>query len=164
MAADEPARNLRYYEAILVADEQMHPVTSNGKALARFTLDLDTMLMRYRVTYEGLTSGVKSIGIYGPAQMGTGGVLTNDLSQGSTRSPVEGITKVDPATLQYFIVGWAYTNIHTDKYPDGEVRGQLDPRASPDISQYPACLRRVVRHRLSVAASDGGRRLHVPSP
>ncbi len=122
----DAAAKVRYFYADLVSDEETFPVESKGKGHAEFTLDLDTLRLSWKVTFSGLTSKAIGVKIHGPAQMFTNGVPVVDMAPKGVTNPLEGSAIVEEALVQYIISTWAYINISTEKYKDGEIRGQID--------------------------------------
>ena len=120
------AAKVRYFYADLVSDEETFPVESKGRGHAEFTLDLDTLRLSWKVTFSGLTSKATAVKIHAPAQMFTNGVPVVDLAPKGVSNPLEGSAVVEEALVQYIISTWAYINISTEKYKDGEIRGQID--------------------------------------
>jgi hypothetical protein len=49
-----------------------------------------------------------------------------DLAPNGIVSPLTGSAVLNEAEVQYLLTGWSYVNITTEKWPFGEVRGQLD--------------------------------------
>jgi len=106
-------------------EEETHVVESPAKGLAEFSLERDTMRLTWRVTFSGLTSRPIGAHIHGAERVGGNAPILYDLAPNSLVSPLRGSVTITDAQLAYFLAGRAYVNIHTEKYPDGEIRGQI---------------------------------------
>ena len=105
-------------------------VQSQGSGRGEFKLDIPTQRLSWKITYAGLTSRVTGVHMHGPGQMGTNGLPFLDLAPNGIRMPLEGSAEVTEAQVQYMISTWAYVNITTERYKDGEIRGQVDGHVS----------------------------------
>lgn len=125
------------YAATLTADDQSTPTESPGKGYAELRLERATLRITWKVTYQGLTSRITAAGLYGPENVGaTAGQVVN-LGAKGLGSPIQGSQVLDDGVLQYLVTGRVYVNLHTTRYPDGELRGQLRrqrPKAAPKSS------------------------------
>ena len=123
-AADGPPI---HFQAKLSADEESATVTSPGSGRAEFTLDRDTMRFSWHVTYKDLTSAPTLAAVHGPQRPGTDAVVLFEMgTKGKAKPPVDGSVVLGDAQLQYLLSGRLYVNIHTAKYPNGELRGQIE--------------------------------------
>jgi hypothetical protein len=109
------------YKADLKASEEVPPTDSSGKGTADVTVDTDSKKVSWKVTQEGLTGNPTAAHFHGPADMGqnAGPVvdMTANINDGSADATDEQIKMIQD--------GKAYINIHTEKFPDGEIRGQV---------------------------------------
>ena len=113
------------YAATLTPDEQSTPTESPGTGYAEVRLERATLRITWKVTYKGLTSRPTAAGLYGPENVGgTSGQIVN-LGAKGLASPIQGSQIIDDGILQYLVTGRIYVNIHTTRYKDGELRGQL---------------------------------------
>jgi hypothetical protein len=102
---------------------------------------------RYRVDYSGLPTAnaahihVGARGEAGPVIFplsnpagGVGSPLEGSLDASNfTPQPAQGINNLDDA-WRALREGRAYVNVHSPAYPNGEIRGQLEPAAQPSPS------------------------------
>jgi hypothetical protein len=112
------------YTADLTASAETPPTDSTGTGTVDATYDTDTKMLTWTITYQGLTGDVTAAHFHGPAAVGEKASPVVPIDAPYT-SPISGsATLTDPqaADLQ---AGMWYFNLHTAKYPDGEVRGQL---------------------------------------
>lgn len=98
-----------------------HDGTASGKA--EMTLDTETLMLTWTVTYEGLSGPAIGAHIHGPVSAGANaGIL---VPFPTVDSPISGSKKLSPDQAQDILEGLAYVNIHTKGHPGGEIRGQL---------------------------------------
>jgi hypothetical protein len=108
-------------KADLKASEEVPPTDSSGAGTADVTLDTDTNKVSWKVTYENLTGDATAAHFHGPAKVGANADPIVDI----TTNLKEGSADVTADQLQMIREGNTYINIHTAKYPDGEIRGQV---------------------------------------
>jgi hypothetical protein len=113
------------FTAKLSDNEQSVPTYSPGSGLAEIRLERATLKITWNVTYSGLTSPAISAGLYGPENVGANAGRFVDLGVNGLKSPLRGSKVLSDGEFQYLITGRVYVNIHTTKYKDGELRGQL---------------------------------------
>ena len=123
MAAPAFADQVKY-TADLTASAETPPTDSTGTGTVDATYDTATKMLTWTIDYQGLTGDVTAAHFHGPAPVGEKASPVVPIDAPYT-SPISGsATLTDPqaADLQ---AGMWYFNLHTAKYPDGEVRGQL---------------------------------------
>jgi hypothetical protein len=113
------------FTATLTDDEQSVPTQSPGVGFAEVRLERATMKITWKVTYKDLTSPATAAGLYGPENVGGNAGQFVDLANGNLKSPLTGSKVLSDGEFQYLITGRVYVNIHSRKYKDGELRGQL---------------------------------------
>jgi hypothetical protein len=104
---------------------EVPPNDSSGTGTLEATLDTDSKILKYTVTYEGLTGPVTGAHFHGPADATANAPPVVPVPEDMLVSPIEGeatLTDDQIAEIQNHM--W-YFNIHTAQYPDGELRGQL---------------------------------------
>ena len=140
--------------ATLSGAEEVPPVTDTaGGGVAVYRLSPDGRTLRYTLVAVNLTSAPTAAHIHAPAPRGqNAGVVAflfpapNARSscaqttalvlrcQGElTAADLRGSLAGQPlsALVALLAAGQTYTNVHTARYPGGEVRGQNDPVLSP---------------------------------
>jgi hypothetical protein len=115
---------VRFY-ADLSAEEQSTTTVSNGSGRAEFSLDRATLRLSWRVGFAHLTSAVVGAAIHGPQRPGTNAGVQFDMAAKGLTPPLQGSAVLTDAQLQYLLAGRMYVNIRSKKYPDGELRGQI---------------------------------------
>ncbi|MDX2221302.1 MAG: CHRD domain-containing protein [Rhodospirillaceae bacterium] len=131
LSAAQAADDDILFTAKLTPDEQSAPTYSPASGVAEVRLERETLKITWKVTYQDLTGPATVAGLYGPENVGANAGMVVDLSPNGLKSPIEGSAVLSDGTFQYLITGRVYVNIHTAKYPDGELRGQLRRQPKP---------------------------------
>jgi len=105
----------------LSARSEVPPNGSTGSGTGK--VDLDGNVLKWTVTYQGLTGPVTAGHIHGPAPAGANAGVAIPFS--STASPITGSATLSPAQLADLKAGLMYFNLHTAAHPGGEIRGQI---------------------------------------
>jgi hypothetical protein len=100
--------------------------SSAGSGTLDASLDKQTNVLTWTVTYAGLTGPVKAGHFHGPAAAGANAGVALGFS-GSVESPIKGSATLTAAQLADLMAGKWYVNLHTAANPGGEVRGQVMP-------------------------------------
>jgi hypothetical protein len=109
----------------LSADDQSTPTESPGQGYAEVRLERATLKITWKITYQGLTSKPIAAGLFGPENVGANAGQFVNLGTKGLASPIQGSQVLSDGEFQYLITGRVYVNIHTTRYKDGELRGQL---------------------------------------
>ncbi|MCA0354061.1 MAG: CHRD domain-containing protein [Chloroflexi bacterium] len=127
----------------LEGSQEVPPSGSN--ATGGGTVDVDTVnnILSYNLSYQGLSSTETAAHIHGFAPRGANAGVLVGLSTGS---PKVGIFNYSEAQEASILAGQAYVNIHTNSFPGGEIRGQIDgatincppPTATPTETATPS--------------------------
>jgi hypothetical protein len=120
-----------HFAAVLSADEQSAPTYSDGSGRAEFVLDRATLEFSWVVTYRGLTTAITGAHIHGPQLPGTNAGILIDIGDKGLGSPLTGSAILTDGLLEYLLAGRLYVNIHSTKYKDGELRGQIKRLRTP---------------------------------
>jgi CHRD domain len=110
-------------KADLKGTNEVPPNTSpaSGKALA--TLDTDSKLLSYSVTFADLTGPALGAHFHGPTDSGKNAGIV--LPFKTVQSPIEGTATLTENQAADLLAGKWYANIHTSANPGGELRGQM---------------------------------------
>ncbi len=84
-------------------------------------------VLEYRINLVGLSGPVRQAGLYGPARPDQNAVqvVPIDVPFYADRSTVnDGVTLTEQQANEVLAGLW-YVNVLTEKYPDGEIRGQI---------------------------------------
>lgn len=98
--------------------------TSSGSGSVQATLDKQTRVLSWTVSYAGLTGPVKAGHFHGPAAAGSNAGVALGFS-GALDSPIKGTATLTESQMADVLAGKWYVNLHTAANPGGEVRGQL---------------------------------------
>ncbi|MGB8102055.1 MAG: CHRD domain-containing protein [Nitrososphaeraceae archaeon] len=141
-SAKVQAQEGQTFSASLSGKDEVTPTESNSTGTAKFQVDENSSHVSYWVNVTGikkinqahihngtegqngdivvtLTKNKSAKGNDGPPNIGFSGNITKDDLQG----PLKNKELTDLVSLMS--EGNAYVNVHTDKYPDGAIRGQI---------------------------------------
>ena len=111
------------FKADLTGAQEVPATDSKGTGTAVFTYDPTTKLLKWTVTYSGLSGSATMAHIHGPAEPGkNAGVVIGFAQPGS---PIEGSATLTEAQAADLTAGKLYVNVHTADHKSGEIRGQL---------------------------------------
>src|SRR2546421_5190587 len=110
------------FKAEMNGASEVPPTDSAGTANAQVTVDPATKKLSWTVTYNGLTGDAKAAHFHGPAGPGQNAPPVINIS-GKIQSGSADLTDQQLADLE---AGKWYVNIHTAKFPNGEIRGQVE--------------------------------------
>ena len=101
--------------------KQDHATASHGKG--SFTGDVTHGKLKFTLKFSGLTGPASAAHIH-MGSVGKAGPVVVALC-GPCTSPVRKTVPIPAAAVKAIEKGAAYVNVHTKKYPNGEIRGQL---------------------------------------
>jgi hypothetical protein len=110
------------FHANLVAGEETPATVSKGKGSADVTVDTAAKKIMWTVKVDGLTGAATAAHIHGPAAKGAKAPPEIDMS----KTIMDGSAAITDAQIADIKAGKTYVNVHTAKFPDGEIRGQLE--------------------------------------
>jgi hypothetical protein len=105
---------------------EVPPVASGGTGTVEATLNKDTMLLTWKVTFSGLSGPAAAGHFHGPAAAGSNAGVVVPFT--STTSPIEGMATLTAAQMNDLLAGKWYANLHTAANKGGEIRGQVTPK------------------------------------
>ena len=120
------ATNTVALTALLTGAAEVPPATTSGTGMAEATLDKETRVLAWKVTFTGLTGAATAAHIHGPAAVGSNAGVVIPFT--GTASPLEGQATLTEAQVADLLAGKWYVNVHTAANKGGEIRGQLAPR------------------------------------
>jgi hypothetical protein len=122
-AAPAMAATLKF-TADLEAVSETPPTDSTGSGVATVTYNTTSKKLGWVVTYKGLTGKATAAHFHGPAAVGAKAPPVVPI-KGNLKSPIKGSATLTAQQATDLQAGKWYFNVHTAKYPDGEIRGQV---------------------------------------
>jgi hypothetical protein len=117
------------FKADLSGGGEAPPNDSTGKGHVAATLDTETRTLNWTVTYSGVTGAPIGAHFHGPVSYH--GLTSEENAPiqvgtpGSLASPFKGTSVIDEIQLKDLKDGRWYFNLHTPKFPAGEIRGPV---------------------------------------
>lgn len=111
-----------HYTADLTADAEVPPVESSATGQADVTVDTEEGTVSWTVETNDLSGEAVAAHIHGPAKKDENASPVIDMSD----SIMEGSADITDEQIQTLKDGMYYVNVHTEKNPKGEIRGQLE--------------------------------------
>lgn len=111
--------------ARLAGSSEVPAVNSAGSGTLDATLNKQTMVLSYTVTYTGLSGAATAGHLHGPAPAGTNAGVALPFS-GNLASPFKGQATLTADQMSQLMAGNWYVNLHTAANPGGEIRGQVN--------------------------------------
>ena len=122
----QPANMVALSTQLRSANE-VPPVMTSGGGSVDASFNKDTMQLRWKVTYSGLTGNATAGHFHGPAAVGVNSGVALGWPNPIT-SGMEGSATLTAAQAADLMAGRWYANIHTAANPGGELRGQMSVR------------------------------------
>ena len=111
------------FSAKLDGASEVPATTSSGTGTLTASFDTSSKQLSWKGSYSGLTGDATAAHFHGPAAAdATAGVA---VPIPSFKSPYTGTAGLTDAQLADLVAGKWYVNIHTPKFPNGEIRGQM---------------------------------------
>lgn len=110
-----------HYTADLTANSEVPPTDSTATGTADVMVDTDANTVSWTVKVQDLTGEPSAAHIHGPASETENAPPVVDMSE----AIMEGNGDITADQIAELEDGKYYVNIHTEKFPDGEIRGQL---------------------------------------
>lgn len=114
------------FVASLNAAQESPSDTSHGTATFFGELSPDGTTMSYHITYAGLTSSFTAAHFH-LGMPGVSGGVVEGINSFNGNSASGSWSNIPDSIFSKLLKGEIYVNIHTTKYPGGELRGQLEP-------------------------------------
>ena len=122
-----PPANMVALSTQLRSANEVPPVMTSGGGSVDASFNKDTMQLRWKVSYSGLTGNASAGHFHGPAAVGANSGVVLGWSNPIT-SGMEGNATLTAAQAADLLAGRWYANIHTAANPGGELRGQMTVR------------------------------------
>lgn len=112
------------YKVDLTSAEEVPSTEAAATGMADVTYDTDSKMLTWSITYEGLSGEATAAHFHGPAMVGENAKPVVPIVA-PLASPIAGDATLTDAQVADLEAGKWYLNVHTAKYPDGEIRGQV---------------------------------------
>ena len=110
-------------KADLKGSNEVPPNSSPASGTAEATLNTDTKVLTWTITFKDLTGPAVAAHFHGPGEPGKNAGIA--LPFKTTQSPIEGTATLSDAQMGDLLAGKWYANIHTQANPGGELRGNM---------------------------------------
>jgi Cu/Zn superoxide dismutase len=110
------------FKADMLGSTEVPATDSAGKGTAEVTVDTDTKKVSWTMSVEGLSGDATAAHAHGPASVTESAPPVIDMSGDMMMKGGADITEAQWTEMK---AGKYYINVHTAKFPDGEIRGQL---------------------------------------
>lgn len=111
----------------LRSSNEVPPVASPGTGSVDAAFNKSNNMLRWKVTYSGLTGPATAGHFHGPAAAGANAGVVLPWT-GPMSPSMEGSATLTAAQAADLMAGRWYANIHTAANPGGEIRGQMTAR------------------------------------
>ena len=119
-AATAQAEMMKFTTELTGAAE-VPPTDSTATGTAEVTLNTEAKTVTWVYTHEGLSGDMTASHVHGPATATEAAGPVID----TTGETMEGSAPITDAQAAELMAGMYYVNLHTETFPDGEIRGQL---------------------------------------
>jgi hypothetical protein len=124
LVASPTVAGTKAFTADLNGASQVPPTDSKAKGRGEFLYDDTSKKLTWTITYWGI-SKAKAAHLHGAASEGANARTMITVSP--LQSPIKGAAVLTEKEVRALTNGDMYIDVHSAKYPDGEIRGQLKP-------------------------------------
>lgn len=111
------------YTAEMKGSSEVPPTDSQGSGTVAVTYDTASKQLSWKGTYSGLSGAATAAHFHGPAEVGKNADVVIPITP--VTSPMAGMATLTDSQAADLAAGKWYVNVHTAKYPKGEIRGQV---------------------------------------
>jgi hypothetical protein len=120
----QPDAHMAAFSTQLTGSNHVPPVATPATGVAYAALDKNTLLLRWKVSFSGLSGPATAAHFHGPTVIGANASATLAFKL-PVKSPVDGRATLTPAQAADLLSGKWYLSIETAAHPHGEIRGQM---------------------------------------
>ena len=120
----DPDAHLATFHTRLAGTNEVPPTASMGTGTVDAVLDRNTLLFRWRMEYSNLSGPATVAHFHGPAAIGANAAPAVAMAP-PLSGAYSGSATLTAAQAADLLAGRWYANVHTAKYPAGEMRGQM---------------------------------------
>jgi len=110
--------------ATLDGAHEVPPTDSAGKGKLDASYDTESKKLDWTLEYSELTGPAVAAHFHGPAAVGENADVQVPIAD--TQSGAKGSAVLTDEQAKDLLDGKYYVNVHTEQYPDGEIRGQVE--------------------------------------
>ena len=121
------------FTATLTGAQETPPNSSTATGTATLLLSPDEKTARVSLNFAGLSTAQNGAHIHGPAAAGVSAPILFPLPSGNLSDVVIALTSTDVQDLKN---GLLYINVHSNSFPNGEIRGQFGNAGSAASFQF----------------------------
>ncbi len=119
-----PDAHLAAFSTQLTGMNEVPTVATPATGRVDAVLDKNTGLLRWKLSFAGLSGPATAGHFHGPAAIGANAPVALPFKT-PVKSPLEGRATLTPSQATELLAGKWYVNIHTSAHPGGEIRGQM---------------------------------------
>lgn len=120
----QPDAHLAAFSTQMTGLNEVPPVVTPATGQVNAVLDKNTNLLRWQLSFTGLSGPATAGHFHGPASINTTAGVTLPFKSPMI-TPQEGEAILTSAQAADLLAGKWYANVHTTLYPRGEIRGQM---------------------------------------
>ena len=120
----QPDAHMAAFSTQMTGSNHVPAVATPATGVAYAALDKNTLLLRWKVSFSGLSGPAIAAHFHGPAAIGANANATLAFKL-PVKSPVDGRATLTPAQAADLLSGKWYVSIETSAHPRGEIRGQM---------------------------------------
>lgn len=121
LAAGPALAEMMTFKTELKGGMEVPPNDSAASGTADIKVDTEAKKITWTLTHSGLSGDATAAHFHGPAAAGANAGPVIDI----TANMASGSADLSDAQLADLQAGMLYVNVHTAKFPDGEIRGQV---------------------------------------
>ncbi len=121
LAAGPALAEMMTFKTELKGGMEVPPNDSAASGTADIKVDTEAKKITWTLTHSGLSGDATAAHFHGPAAAGANAGPVIDI----TANMASGSADLSDAQLAVLQAGMLYVNVHTAKFPDGEIRGQV---------------------------------------
>ena len=119
--------NMAAFTTQMRGANEVPAAASNASGQVDAVLNKDTNVLKWQLSYSGLSGPATAGHFHGPAVVGANAGVAVPFT-GTMTSPMSGEATLTAAQVADLMAGRWYANIHTARFPGGEIRGQMTMR------------------------------------